>query len=73
MHKLNGPISTKVLSFIILAVFSSAMVGCGRTQAAPPEVRVTPSSNKMSPCMANGSRHSTVMSMPKCDPRFQAT
>jgi hypothetical protein len=27
MHKLNGPISTKVLSFILLAVFSSAMVG----------------------------------------------
>jgi RND family efflux transporter MFP subunit len=46
MHKLNGPISTKVLSFTFLAVFSSAMVGCGRTQAAappaPPEVRVAP-------------------------------
>jgi membrane fusion protein (multidrug efflux system) len=46
MHKFNGPISTKVLSFTFLAVFSSAMVGCGRTQAAapplPPEVRVAP-------------------------------
>jgi RND family efflux transporter MFP subunit len=44
MHKLNGPILAKVLSFPFLAVFSSAMVGCGRTQAAappaPPEVRV---------------------------------
>ena len=46
MHKLKGPASTKVLSFILLALFSSAMLGCGRTQAAappaPPEVRVAP-------------------------------
>jgi RND family efflux transporter MFP subunit len=46
MHKLKGPVSTKVLSFTLLAVFSSAMLGCGRTQAAaptpPPEVRVAP-------------------------------
>jgi membrane fusion protein (multidrug efflux system) len=44
MHKLKGPVLTKVLSFTLLAVFSSAMLGCGRTQAAtpppPPEVRV---------------------------------
>lgn len=44
MQKLNGPISTKVLSFTFLAVLSSAMVVCGRSQAAappaPPEVRV---------------------------------
>ena len=46
MHKLKRPVSTKVLSFTLLAVFSSAMLGCGRTQAAapplPPEVRVAP-------------------------------
>jgi RND family efflux transporter MFP subunit len=46
MHKLKGPVSIKVLSFTMLAVFSSAMLGCGRTQAAapspPPEVRVAP-------------------------------
>jgi RND family efflux transporter MFP subunit len=46
MHNLKGPVSTQVLSFILLAVFSSAMLGCGRTQAAapppPPEVRVAP-------------------------------
>jgi RND family efflux transporter MFP subunit len=46
MHKLKGPVSTKVLSFTLLAVLSSAMLGCGRTQAAapppPPEVRVAP-------------------------------
>jgi RND family efflux transporter MFP subunit len=44
MNKLEVPVSTKVLSFILFAVFSSAMLGCGRTQAAaptpPPEVRV---------------------------------
>jgi RND family efflux transporter MFP subunit len=44
MHYLKGPVSAKVLSFTMLAVFSSAMLGCGRTQAAapplPPEVRV---------------------------------
>jgi RND family efflux transporter MFP subunit len=46
MHKLKGPVSIKVLSFTMLAVFSSGMLGCGRTQAAapplPPEVRVAP-------------------------------
>jgi len=46
MHKFKGPVSTKVLSFTLLAMFSSAMLGCGRTQAAappaPPEVRVAP-------------------------------
>jgi RND family efflux transporter MFP subunit len=46
MHKLKGPVSTKVLSFTLLAVFSSAMLGCERTKAAasppPPEVRVAP-------------------------------
>jgi membrane fusion protein (multidrug efflux system) len=46
MHKLKRPGSTKVLSFILLAVFLSAMLGCGRSQAAappaPPEVRVAP-------------------------------
>jgi RND family efflux transporter MFP subunit len=44
MHHRKGPVSTQVLSFTFLAVFSSAMLGCGRTQAAapslPPEVRV---------------------------------
>jgi RND family efflux transporter MFP subunit len=46
MRKLNGPISTKVSTVTFLALFSSAMLGCGRTQAAappaPPEVRVAP-------------------------------
>ena len=46
MRKLNGPISTKVLALTFLALFSSPMPGCGRTQAAappaPPEVRVAP-------------------------------
>jgi multidrug efflux pump subunit AcrA (membrane-fusion protein) len=46
MYKVKGPVSAKVLAFILLAVFSSAMLGCGRTQAAapppPPEVRVAP-------------------------------
>jgi RND family efflux transporter MFP subunit len=46
MHMLKGPVSMKVLSFTLLAVFSLAMLGCGRTQAAapppPPEVRVAP-------------------------------
>jgi membrane fusion protein (multidrug efflux system) len=46
MQKLKGSVSTKVLSFALLLVFSSAMLGCGRTQAAapppPPEVRVAP-------------------------------
>jgi RND family efflux transporter MFP subunit len=46
MRKLNGPISTKVLALTFLALFSSAMLGCGRTQAAappaPPDVRVAP-------------------------------
>jgi RND family efflux transporter MFP subunit len=46
MHKLKGFVSTKVLLFVSLAVFTLAMIGCGRTQAAAappaPEVRVTP-------------------------------
>jgi membrane fusion protein (multidrug efflux system) len=46
MHKVKGPVSAKLLPFTFLAVFSSAMLGCGRTQAAappaPPEVRVVP-------------------------------
>jgi membrane fusion protein (multidrug efflux system) len=46
MHKVKGPVSAKLLPFTILAAFSSAMLGCGRTQAAapppPPEVRVVP-------------------------------
>src|SRR5580692_2708657 len=46
MHKLKGPVLTKVLSLTMLAVLSSAMLGCGRTQAAapplPPEVTVVP-------------------------------
>jgi membrane fusion protein (multidrug efflux system) len=47
MHKLKLTVSTKVLSLALLALFSSAMLGCGRTQAAaspppPPEVRVAP-------------------------------
>src|SRR3977135_2582575 len=46
MHKHEGFCSTKVLLFILLAVLSVAMLGCGRTQAAapppPPEVRVAP-------------------------------
>jgi RND family efflux transporter MFP subunit len=46
MHKRKRPVSTRVLSFTMLAVLSSAMLGCGRTQAAapplPPEVTVAP-------------------------------
>src|ERR1700722_13665706 len=46
MHKCNKVVPTKVPLFILLAVASLAMIGCGRTQAAaappPPEVRVTP-------------------------------
>jgi len=46
MHKLKGPVLTKVLSLTMLAALSSAMLGCGRTQAAapplPPEVTVVP-------------------------------
>ncbi len=46
MYKVKGPVSAKVLPFMLLAAFSSAMLGCGRTQAAapppPPEVRVAP-------------------------------
>ncbi len=46
MHQLNRRISTKVLLFTLLAVFALAMIGCGRTHAAPPppapEVRVAP-------------------------------
>lgn len=46
MHKVKGPVSGKLLPFTILVAFSSAMLGCGRTQAAappaPPEVRVAP-------------------------------
>jgi membrane fusion protein (multidrug efflux system) len=47
MHKLKLTVSTKVLSLALLALFSSGMLGCGRTQAAaspppPPEVRVAP-------------------------------
>src|ERR1700688_2177372 len=44
MYKVKGPISANVLPLTLLAAFSSAMLGCGRTQAAspppPPEVRV---------------------------------
>lgn len=46
MHKLKRFVSTKVLSFTLLAVLSSVLPGCGRTQAAAPppapEVRVAP-------------------------------
>jgi RND family efflux transporter MFP subunit len=46
MHKLKRPVWLEVLSFTMLAVFSSATLGCGRTQAAapplPPEVKVAP-------------------------------
>ena len=46
MQKLKRPVSLEVLSFTMLAVLSSAMLGCGRTQAAapplPPEVTVAP-------------------------------
>jgi RND family efflux transporter MFP subunit len=46
MHKCTEVVATKVPSFILLAVVSLAMLGCGRTQAAapspPPEVRVAP-------------------------------
>jgi RND family efflux transporter MFP subunit len=46
MHKHEGFCSTRVLLFILFAVLTLAMPGCGRTQAAapppPPEVRVAP-------------------------------
>ncbi len=46
MHKFKEVASTKVLPFILLAGFTLAMIGCGRTQAAAPspvpEVRVAP-------------------------------
>jgi len=46
MQKRKEVISTKVLPFILLAGFTLAMLGCGRTQAAAPppvpEVRVAP-------------------------------
>src|SRR6266404_6293624 len=46
MHKRKEFVSTTVLLFILLAVFILAMIGCGRTQAAPPptapEVKVAP-------------------------------
>jgi RND family efflux transporter MFP subunit len=46
MQKLKGFVSTSVVLFIPLAVFSLAMLGCARTQASgpppAPEVRVTP-------------------------------
>jgi RND family efflux transporter MFP subunit len=45
MHQLKRFIAISVLLFVLLAVFSLAMIGCARTQAAgvppPPEVRVT--------------------------------
>jgi RND family efflux transporter MFP subunit len=46
MHKRERFVSTKVLLFIVPAVFSLTMMGCGRTQAAAPppapEVGVAP-------------------------------
>ncbi len=46
MHQFKEVASTKVLPFILLAGFTVAMIGCGRTQAAAPspvpEVRVAP-------------------------------
>src|ERR1700726_29753 len=46
MHKHERFCSTKLLLFILFAVLTLAMAGCGRTQAAaappPPEVRVAP-------------------------------
>src|SRR5467141_3030654 len=46
MHKHEGFCATRVLLFILFAVLTLAMPGCGRTQAAaplpPPEVRVAP-------------------------------
>jgi membrane fusion protein (multidrug efflux system) len=46
MHKCTEVVETKVPLFILLAVVSLAMTGCGRTQAAapplPPEVRLAP-------------------------------
>ena len=46
MHQPKGFVSAKVLLFVFLALFTLAMIGCGRTQAtAPPpapEVRVSP-------------------------------
>jgi RND family efflux transporter MFP subunit len=44
MHKLKGFVSIEVLLFLPLAIFTVAMLGCGRTQASgpppAPEVRV---------------------------------
>jgi RND family efflux transporter MFP subunit len=46
MHECNKVVSTKVPPFILFAVVILAMIGCGRTQAAPPamapEVKVAP-------------------------------
>ncbi|HXB20687.1 MAG TPA: efflux RND transporter periplasmic adaptor subunit [Candidatus Solibacter sp.] len=46
MHQPKGFVSAKVLLFVFLALFTLAMIGCGRTQAtAPPpapEVKVAP-------------------------------
>jgi len=46
MHKHEGFCATRVLLFILFAVLTLAMTGCGRTQAAAPlpptEVRVVP-------------------------------
>src|SRR5258707_14023842 len=46
MHKHEGFCSTRLLLFILFAVLTLAMTGCGRTQAAapppPPEVRDAP-------------------------------
>src|SRR5258707_9092121 len=46
MHKCSRSILTGLLLFSLVAAFTLAMVGCGRTQAAapspPPEVRVAP-------------------------------
>ena len=45
MHQLKGFVLTKVLLFILLAVFTLAVIGCGRTRATEPpapEVRVAP-------------------------------
>jgi RND family efflux transporter MFP subunit len=36
MHKLKRSVATKVLPLTLFAVLSSAMLGCGRTQAAAP-------------------------------------
>jgi len=45
MHQLKRFLLTKVLPFILLAVFALAIIGCGRTRATEPpapEVRVAP-------------------------------